>query len=538
MVVNSDSSDILPTNLTDGAVSPIDIDQRLHQVAKRCPDKVALTDSNRRFTWDTLDKTLNQVAHALIEIGMAPNQRIAILASNSVDYALLFLGGLRAGVCITPLSTLASSDALAGMINDSEAKLLFVSKDYWNLVDSVTDKLTGLSPDGIKILGAEGMEIDSYDPQSFRAFIEGASTDVVAIPVSLDWGFNLIYSSGTTGVPKGILQSRRYRSLEAQALMGLGFDSNSRALISTPLYSNTSLFLFMAILANGGTVFLMEKFSTARFLEISQREKITHTVLVPVQYQRLLKDSNLDSTDLSSYQFKCSTSAPLHKPVKQSLLKRWPEGGLWEFYGMTEGGVNCALAAHERPDKLDTVGQPSEGCDVRIIDEQGNELPQGQTGEVVGWCDRMMEGYHNRPEATREASWFDKQGRRFQKSGDIGWLDEENFLHLLDRKKDMIISGGFNVYAIDLEKVLLSHPDVTDAAVIAAPSEQWGETPVAFVVLEPGVRVEVDRLREWANKQLGKAQRISRIEFIDELPRSPIGKVLKRELKSACGAAH
>ena len=171
------------------------------------------------------------------------------------------------------------------------------------------------------------------------------------------------------------------------------------------------------------------------------------------------------------------------------------------------------------------------GCDIRIIDEQGQELPQGKKGEIVGHSDRMMQGYHKRPDATAEASWYDKDGRRFQKSGDIGWLDSENFLHLLDRKKDMIISGGFNVYAIDLEKVLLSHPDVADAAVIAAPSEQWGETPLAFVVMVPNTATEPEPLRQWANAQLGKAQRISEIRVIDELPRSPIGKVLKRELK-------
>ena len=508
-----------------------DIDTYLHHWSKTHPQKLAIADSQQRLTWQALDSKLNQVAHGLIQSGLMPNQRLAILGLNSVDYALLFLGGLRAGLCIVPLSPLASSESLAGMINDSEAKLLFVSKDFWSLIDSVTDKLTNLLPDGLKILDGEGLGFNDTDRQGFASFIEGASTDLVDIPLSLDWGFNLIYSSGTTGLPKGILQSRRYRALEAQALAGLGFDSDSRALISTPLYSNTTLFLFMAILANGGSVFLMEKFSTGKFLEISQREKITHTVLVPVQYQRLLKDPDLDSTDLSSYQFKCSTSAPLHKPVKESLLQRWPEGGLWEFYGMTEGGVNCALATHERPDKLDTVGQPSEGCDIRIIDEQGKEVPQGQAGEIVGFSERIMDGYHNRPEATQEASWFDAQGRRCQKSGDIGWFDDENFLHLLDRKKDMIISGGFNVYAIDLEKVLLSHPDVTDAAVIAAPSEQWGETPLAFVVLVSGSMIDAEVLRQWANGKLGKAQRISEVRVIDELPRSPIGKVLKRELR-------
>ena len=495
------------------------------------PDKLAIGHSQQLLTWQGLDRTLNQVANALIQSDVQPNENIAILSRNSVDYALLFLGGLRAGLCIVPLSTLASSEALAGIVNDSEAKLLFVSRDYWALIEPVADKFSTLMPGGLKALESEGLDIDHNDLQSFSNFIEGASSAPVDIPISLDWGFNLIYSSGTTGLPKGIMQSRRYRALEAQALAGLGFDQNSRALISTPLYSNTTLFLFFSILANGGTVFLMEKFSTSEFLAISRREKITHTVLVPVQYERLLKDPEFNSADLSSYQFKCSTSAPLHTAVKQSLLARWPEGGLWEFYGMTEGGVNCALAAHERPDKLDTVGQPGEGCDIRIIDDQGNELPQGEAGEIVGSSDRIMDGYHNRPEATQEASWYNAEGVRYHRSGDIGWFDDEGFLHLLDRKKDMIISGGFNVYAIDLERVLLSHSDVEDVAVIAAPSEQWGETPLAFVVLIPGVNVDVDELRHWANGQLGKAQRISEVRVIDELPRSPIGKVLKRELR-------
>jgi len=509
----------------------LDIDQILQLTAQSNSDMFALADSRQRFMWPELDETLNQIANALIKYGIQPNQRIAILGRNSVDYALLFLGGLRAGICIVPLSTLASSEALAGMVNDSEAKLLFVSRDYWALIHPVTNKLSTLLPGGLKMLESEGLDVDHNDLQSFSSFIEDASSAPVDIPISLDWGFNLIYSSGTTGLPKGIMQSRRYRALEAQALAGLGFDKNSRALISTPLYSNTTLFMFFSILANGGTVFLMEKFSTSEFLAISQREKITHTVLVPVQYERLLKDPDFDSADLSSYQFKCSTSAPLHTTVKQSLLARWPEGGLWEFYGMTEGGVNCALAAHERPDKLDTVGQPGEGCDVRIIDEQGNELPQGEAGEIVGSSDRIMDGYHNRHEATQEVIWYNAEGVRYHRSGDIGWFDDEGFLHLLDRKKDMIISGGFNVYAIDLERVLLSHSDVDDVAVIAAPSEQWGETPLAFVVLASGSMIDAEVLRQWANGQLGKAQRISAVEFIDKLPRSPIGKVLKRALR-------
>ena len=503
-----------------------DIDTCLRSVAIKNSKSLAVEDSKRRLYWHEFDKKLNQAANAFISVGLKPNDRIALLGSNSVDYLILFLGGLRAGLCIVPLSTLTPSDALADMVNDSAAKLLFVAESYADLIAPVQDQLTGLMPGGLKTLGyaIPGSESDSQ-------FLDQGSDSGVSVKPSFNWGCNLIYSSGTTGNPKGILHDRNYRALECRNVATLGFDSDSRGLIATPLYSNTTLFFVLTLLSRGGSLILMEKFDTKEFLRTCEKEKVSHTVLVPIQYERLLKEPALDQADLSSFRFKCSTSAPLHKPVKQKILNRWPEGGLWEFYGMTEGGVNCALAAHERPDKLDTVGQPSEGCDIRIIDEQGKEVPQGQPGEIVGFSERIMDGYHNRPEATQEASWFDTQGRRFQKSGDIGWLDDENFLHLLDRKKDMIISGGFNVYAIDLEKVLLSHPDVTDAAVIAAPSEQWGETPLAFVVLVSGSMIDAEVLRQWANGKLGKAQRISEVRVIDELPRSPIGKVLKRELR-------
>ena len=513
---------------TDPSVQPEDIDTCLCHWAKQHPQQFALADSQQRLNWQAMDKKLNQVAHALIDIGLNPNDRLAILGRNSVDYALLFLGGLRAGVCIVPLSTLATPDNLADMINDSEAKLLFVSQTYVDMIDPVRDQLTTLLPNGLKNLDYEG-----DGRKSLQSFIVGASTKAVDLSLSLDWGFNLIYSSGTTGTPKGILHDRRYRALEREGLAGWGLNDTSRTLVSTPLYSNTTLFMFLAILGNGGSAFLMEKFDTGRFLKLSEAEQITHAVLVPVQYERLLKDPGLDQTDLSSYQFKCSTSAPLHQQTKEQLLKRWPAGGLLEIYGMTEGGVACILSAHERPDKLDTVGQPAEDCDVKIIDEQGQVLPQGEPGEVIGHRMIMMRGYEKRAQATADASWFDKEGKRYHKSGDIGWLDDEGFLHLLDRKKDMIISGGFNVYAIDLEKVLLTHPNVSDVAVVAAPSEQWGETPVAFVVRKEGRMVDATTLKDWANQQLGKAQRIADVQFLDELPRSPIGKILKRELRDS-----
>lgn len=210
---------------------------------------------------------------------------------------------------------------------------------------------------------------------------------------------------------------------------------------------------------------------------------------------------------------------------------RWP-GNLREVYGLTEGGISTCLDCAAHPDKWDSVGVPTEGAEVRVIDDAGNELPTGETGEIVGRAISMMRGYVNRDEQTREMLWTSAEGLVFYRSGDMGRVDEDGFVYILDRRKDMIISGGFNIYAVDLEKVLLSHPAVADAAVIGVPSEQWGESPLGLVVLNDGHDGCEAELLDWANRQLGKTQRLAALERRPELPRSTIGKVLKRELRA------
>ena len=194
------------------------------------------------------------------------------------------------------------------------------------------------------------------------------------------------------------------------------------------------------------------------------------------------------------------------------------------------------LEAHAHPDKLHTVGRPAEGHDIRLIDDNGIEVGIGEVGEVVGHSGGMMTGYHRQPDKTREAEWFDPQGKRFIRTGDIGRFDSDGFLTLLDRKKYMLISGGFNVYPSDLEAILRRHPAVFDVAVVGVPSEQWGETPAAFVVRQPGQEVPAQELLLWANGQVGKTQRLGSLQFLDELPRSAIGKVLKTYLRAAFAA--
>jgi acyl-CoA synthetase (AMP-forming)/AMP-acid ligase II len=230
---------------------------------------------------------------------------------------------------------------------------------------------------------------------------------------------------------------------------------------------------------------------------------------------------------------KTCTSAPFSAALKAEVLRRWP-GALIDIYGMTEGGGACLLAAHEFPDKLHTVGRPAPGHDIRLIDEAGREVGAGEIGEVVGRSDAMMTGYRDLPEKTRDAEWYDADGNRFIRHGDIGRFDEDGFLVLMDRAKDMIISGGFNLYPSDLEAELTRHPAVAEAAVVGVPSEQWGETPVAFVTLRDAA-ADPDAILADANSRLGRTQRIAGIEVVQELPRSQIGKVLKRELRARWG---
>ena len=503
----------------------LDIDVRLQRAAKLHPASVAIKIADETINWSSLDAKVNQAANALIARGLVVADRVAALGINSSSYIVLVLATIRAGACIAPLQTLSSTSDLIGIANDSGAKFFFLGSEFSGDILEHRDELS-------EVVDFWSLGEPTNGLEAFENFISGASTTAPDIDIEAQSGACLVYSSGTTGTPKGILQSRHHKSQECEDMAEAGLSPTTRTLITTPLCSSTTLFILFAALGNGGAVTVMEKFDAGRFLDVSEADKITHTILVPVRYERILSHPLFGKYDLSSYEVKISIGAPLNQSRKREILDRWPDGGLVEFYGMTEGGPSCVLFAHDRPDKLDTVGQPAESCELKIIDEMGEVLPQGETGEVVGRSPRMMIEYWGRPEDTELASWHDQNGNRYHKSGDIGWLDGEGFLHLVDRKKDMIITGGFNVYAADIESVIDECPGVCEAAVVGAPSKKWGEVPIAFIVAAQNTKLDTNFIQEWVNERLGKVQRLSGVYHIDELPRNAIGKVLKRELRA------
>ena len=474
----------------------------------------AIRVGERSIDYAELDAVMNLVSAGLQRDGVAAGQTVAIVSDTTAECALVFLGALRAGCVPVPIAPSATSSQIADMISDSGAPVVFVGAGAAGDVDR--------SQVNVDIVGLD--RLDAWLPQA-------GSVPRRVVRTAED-PFNLIYSSGTTGTPKGILHTHGMRWAQIVAYAAAEFDG-AVTIVATPLYSNTTLVSLLPTLAYGGTAVLLGKFDATQFQAAAKRERATHVMLVPVQYQRIMQVPDFDSFDLSSFRFKSCTSAPFAAELKADVVRRWP-GMLVEIYGMTEGGGSCLLYANLSPHKLHTVGQPAPANDIRLIDEDGREVPQGGIGEVVGRSGIMMAGYHGRPDATTAAIWTDGQGNGFIRHGDLGRFDEDGFLELLGRSKDMIISGGFNIYPPDIERVLLDHPAVADAAVIGVPSEAWGETPYAFV--EATDEVDPAELVAWVNARVGKTQRLSGAAMIDELPRSAIGKVLKVALRDRYAA--
>ena len=483
------------------------------------PGHTAIIDRDRQLTFAEFDRLVDRAAAGMQRDGVSNGGTVAICAPSSIEYVVVYVAALRIGAAACPLAPSSTAEQLAAMADDCGARLLFLDDTASAALDTASTKLS-----------AQRISLEGSANPSFDKWLAPDGTAPTPVVIEPEQPFNIIYSSGTTGTPKGIVQPHRMRWGHIRRAEALGYGPDSVTVVSTPLYSNTTLVSLIPALVRGGTVVLMRKFDARGFLELSQKHRATHAMLVPVQYRRLMDLPDFDSFDLASYRMKTCTSAPFAADLKADILKRWP-GGLVEIYGMTEGGGSCLLRAHEFPNKLHTVGQPAPGHDIRIIGDDGAELPRGETGEVVGRSGAMMKGYHNQPKKTSEAEWYSPAGDRYIRTGDVGRFDEDGFLVLGDRKKDMIITGGFNVYPSDLEAELVKHSAVAEAAVVGIPSREWGETPAAFIVLRDGAAAEAEELRQWLNARVGKTQRLSYARVVPSLPRSSIGKVLKRQLR-------
>jgi acyl-CoA synthetase (AMP-forming)/AMP-acid ligase II len=489
-------------------------------------NETALITDDFVLSWRKFDTAINKVANGLIELGLVPGDTVGVLMTNSASMVVALFGIAKAGCCSVPLNPSVSNEALGSMLSDAAVSALFASEDHSHRLGAVMSAVPFLKKDAIFVSGTASP--CWRDMKSWLETQRGTSPGQLA---NLDHPMNIIYSSGTTGMPKGILATFQGRLDWAYDLsIAFRFHSHSRTLIATGLYSNISWATMLSTIMVGGTIIVApNKYDTHDTLQRIVDYHITHTAMVPVQYQRLLETGAMDSYDLSSVECAITVGAPMHVDLKKSIHRAFG-GALFELYGLTEGLITV-MPGIEMPERWESAGKPLQGADIQFWNDDGQEVEPGQTGEIVGHARYMMPGYHNRSADTEAAIETLADGSRWLKTGDIGFRNEEGYIYVVDRKKDMILSGGQNIYPADIEVELLKYEGVSEVAVVGAKSKRWGETPVAFIVGRQGVELDPEKLRNRVNGDLGKQQRLAAIELIDALPRNPTGKVLKRELR-------
>lgn len=485
------------------------------------PEKAAVIFEDRKLSWRNFNGRINRVANHLNRAGLTKGDKVAILSPNCLEYPEIMFGALKAGAVIVPISTMLQKETVLLQLRDAMPKAIFAGKENLHLTE-----MPHLPENRIVLEGqAEGWT-------AYQDFLRSGSEEEPGNILAPDDVYNIIYSSGTTGIPKGIVHTHQARMLLAMTC-GLEFRIHNEAvsLVSTPLYSNGTQLVFLPTILVCGTLILMRSFDAQDFLSLVQKHRVTHAFLVPTQFIRIMEHPQFSDHDISSVEFLLSAAAPLWKQTKYEILEKFPNSMLAELYGITEG-ISTVLRPDEQLSKPGSVGKPRLGGDIKIIDAEDKELPRGEAGEIVGTNFSMMAEYYHNPAGTREVLWKDKNGRAYIKTGDIGKLDAEGYLYILDRKKDMIISGGVNVFPSDIEDVLLKHPEIREAAVIGVPNKEWGECPLALIVKKnPDSLLSETDLKDWANDRLAAYQRLTAIEFRLSLPKNDLGKILKTELR-------
>lgn len=478
-----------------------------------------------RLDWANFCTRNHRFAHGLLDAGVGGGDRVGIVMSNGLPMLQALFGTLAAGAVSVPINLSVSDEAMLAMLRDAGITALVVSADQ---LPRVSPLLPQLAPHLRLCVTEDAVAGGAWT--GLRQLCEGRDGGLPETGLGPDDPLNIIYSSGTTGLPKGILHSQRTRRDWAYDLaIALRYHGAARTLLTIGLYSNISWVAMLCTLLAGGTVVVHPRFDPRDFLATVAAERITHTAMVPIQYQRVVEVLSREPVDVGSMQAMMSCGSPLRAGLKQDIFRHFA-CGIIELYGLTEG-IITTLDPEDVEGRWQSVGRPLIGTDLCILDEEGRRLPPGQTGEIASRGRITMPGYWNREDANRDAAHVDERGRQWLRSGDVGYVDEEGFLYIVDRKKDMIISGGQNIYPQDLEAVLAQHPAVDDVAVIGVPSERWGETPLALVVPVADGDTGGEALMDWANARLGRQQRLSAVRLVESLPRNPNGKILKRELR-------
>lgn len=486
--------------------------------------KPALISESDSLNWSEFNSRLNQIAKGLFSEGLEPQDRVVVFMTNGGAMAEALFGLMVGGFVSAPLNLSVTDEAVVNMLKDSEAKAVIATADHTERLNRIFGTMGDAAPK-LRIT-AEG---DAKGWIGFESWRDSQSSGKPDVQIRPDDLLNIIYSSGTTGEPKGIAHTHQGRRDWAYDLANaLRYNSSARFMATIGLYSNITWVGMLCALLSGGTLIISRKFDAKQIWRDMEDFRVTHLSMVPVIYERMMDVAENESYDVSAMQGMMSAGSPLRPAIREKLFARF-DCGITELYGLTEG-VITTLDPEDSAGRMSSVGVPILGSDLMILDNDDRECPSNISGEILMATRFVMPGYLNRDDATQESLYIDNSGRHWLRTGDIGYLDDEGYLYIVDRKKDMILSGGQNIYPQDIEAVIAGHKDVMDVAVIGVKSERWGETPLAVIAPKNG-QAEADEIKTWTNKKVGKQQRIAGIEFVASIPRNPNGKILKRELR-------